>query len=283
MSRSRCACGRPGPLFGGSCIGCVRTATTARGGRAPSKARFGSIRRPEVPDTFTQSYIETALWSSSDNKDDSGGDPLDQNYSASDITVDTLNAMIADCMKFQADNAPMLRRAYEEGRGRGRAHYDAASAGHDFWLTRNGHGAGFWDGDLPKDVGEALTKASKKFGEFDLDVYRGKISSPYAPATKRGHAKGTPGKSELISRKKLAEMMYPWGGDSGTGLPVYAVASYYGGGNVYPDRNMVERAIAITEANIPKANRGEHGWTKKDAVDLGTIARGLRHYLKTDY
>jgi hypothetical protein len=43
-------------------------------------------------------------------------------------------------------------------------------AGHDFWLTRNGHGAGFWDGDLSEDVGNALTEAAKKFGECHLYV-----------------------------------------------------------------------------------------------------------------
>jgi hypothetical protein len=281
---ARCACGRSGPLFGGRCVPCVQH---PQGGRAAKRqARFGSIRRPEVPDAFTRQYIETALWSSNDNADDSGGDPLDKNYSPSDITVDTLHTMIEDCEKFQTENAPMLLRAYAEGRGRDRAHYDATSAGHDFWLTRNGHGAGFWDGDLPKDVGEALTKASRKFGEFDLDVYRGKIYSPNVSATKRGHTKGTPSKTEMISRTKLGEMMSPWGSDFSYGQgsgSIGAVGSYYSVGRVYPDRKFVERAIAEAEANIPKAMRGEHGWTKKDAADLGKIARGLRHYLKTDY
>lgn len=39
--------------------------------------------------------------------------------------------------------------------------------GHDFWLTRNGHGAGFWDGDWPEN-GEALTDISNSFGEVNL-------------------------------------------------------------------------------------------------------------------
>ena len=39
-------------------------------------------------------------------------------------------------------------------------------AGHDFWLTRNGHGAGFWDGDWPQ-YGELLTKAAEGYGEFN--------------------------------------------------------------------------------------------------------------------
>ena len=39
-----------------------------------------------------------------------------------------------------------------------------AQAGHDFWLTRNGHGAGFWDGDWPK-YGDMFTKIAESFGE----------------------------------------------------------------------------------------------------------------------
>ena len=38
------------------------------------------------------------------------------------------------------------------------------------WLTRNGHGAGFWDGDWPEPVASRLTKSAKRFGSFDLYV-----------------------------------------------------------------------------------------------------------------
>ena len=39
-------------------------------------------------------------------------------------------------------------------------------AGHDFWLTRNGHGAGFWDGDYPESEETILTDAARTFGEY---------------------------------------------------------------------------------------------------------------------
>jgi len=46
MSRLRCRCGRAGPLFGGRCLGCVRTAGSRkhagarrRGNAAPSRGR----------------------------------------------------------------------------------------------------------------------------------------------------------------------------------------------------------------------------------------------------
>lgn len=41
-------------------------------------------------------------------------------------------------------------------------------AGHDFWLTRNRHGSGFWDGDWPKRIGDELTRIAESFGEVDL-------------------------------------------------------------------------------------------------------------------
>jgi hypothetical protein len=40
-------------------------------------------------------------------------------------------------------------------------------AGHDFWLTRNGHGAGFWDRPeiYGAEIAQELTRASKACGE----------------------------------------------------------------------------------------------------------------------
>lgn len=118
-----------------------------------------SVRAPRM-DSFTQQYFETALWSSNDNSDDSGGEPLDTNYSISDIDPATRDRMIEDCADFQKDFGHLI----DEGGG------DYGQAGHDFWLTRNGHGAGFWDGDWPEPQAEGLTEASKDFGEYNLYV-----------------------------------------------------------------------------------------------------------------
>lgn len=38
-------------------------------------------------------------------------------------------------------------------------------AGNDFALTRNRHGAGYWDGDLPEELGARLTEAAHRAGE----------------------------------------------------------------------------------------------------------------------
>jgi hypothetical protein len=48
--------------------------------------------------------------------------------------------------------------------------------GHDFWLTRNGHGAGFWDRQLG-ELGQQLTDASKAYS--GLDLYLGDDSLVY--------------------------------------------------------------------------------------------------------
>lgn len=109
---------------------------------------------PEL-DTFTRSYITAALWSSTD-KD---GDPLDGLYSADDIAPDTLATMVEDCRDFQASFGDRIAGREEQ-------------AGHDFWLTRNRHGAGFWDrGELYADGdGKFLTEMSHPYGEVNLYV-----------------------------------------------------------------------------------------------------------------
>ena len=118
-------------------------------------------------DDFTQAYIEAALWSSHDESDESGGEPFDANYSAEDIAPDTLQEMIQDCAKFQADNAEHIQ---DENLLRQSKFSADGAAGHDFWLTRNGHGAGFWDVDWEEPAATALDAASEAFGEYDLEL-----------------------------------------------------------------------------------------------------------------
>lgn len=106
---------------------------------------------------FTEAYIECALWSSNDESRDNGGDPLDANYTAADIAPETLAKMEAACRAFQKQCAVDLRRLSEE------------KAGHDFWLTRNGHGTGFWDRGYG-ELGDRLTEAAQAYGTVDLYI-----------------------------------------------------------------------------------------------------------------
>lgn len=120
-------------------------------------------------DEFTQAYIECALWSSTDDSDESGGEPLDANYGPEDLSLESLRAAVDECAAFQKECSADLELAYAV-----RPTYDAANAGHDFWLTRNGHGAGFWDRGLGA-IGERLSKAAKAYGGVDLVVSEGVI------------------------------------------------------------------------------------------------------------
>jgi hypothetical protein len=137
-------------------------------------------------DDFTLAYIKVALWSSTDNADDSGGEPLDDNYTPDDIHPDTLRAMADDCRQFRdLEWTWNMPKAPEGMTGRKakvsdilaaipdhlrRGHWSAdARNGHDFWLTRNHHGAGFWDRGYGK-LGEILTDAAHSFGTYDLYI-----------------------------------------------------------------------------------------------------------------
>lgn len=117
-------------------------------------------------DLFTKAYVEAALWSST--LDD--GTPMDKDYDQFSLADSTLEQMAEDCQRFQE-----LCRAElaEDNRTADRASYGCTveeSAGHDFWLTRNGHGAGFWDGDWTEPAAGRLTEVSKDFGGCDLYV-----------------------------------------------------------------------------------------------------------------
>lgn len=102
---------------------------------------------------FERAYLRTALWSS----DDEAGVSLDRAYSDRDYHPETLAQMLADCQQFQ-DLAGELILC------------DLKMAGTDFWLTRNRHGSGFWDGDWQEDVGRKLTELAHSFGERHLYV-----------------------------------------------------------------------------------------------------------------
>jgi hypothetical protein len=105
-------------------------------------------------------------------------------------------------------------------------------------------------------------------------------------ALKRRYGRAHVAGIRFISRRKLGEKMSPWGGDfaygRGTGA-VGAVSSFYFSDKVYPDKGIVEEALAEANKLEPQARAGLNGWTKNDATQLRNIVGGLRYYLKNDY
>lgn len=129
------------------------------------------MARDNLLECFTAHYITTALWSSVGDCDGTVGNDHD----ADDLAPETLAAMQSECAAFwnaQSDRiltcgAPQARDFDDTASESERI---AAMAGHDFWLTRNGHGAGFWDGDWPEPAATILDDASKAAGSRDLYV-----------------------------------------------------------------------------------------------------------------
>lgn len=68
------------------------------------------------------------------------GDDLPEGVGYADLHPGSLAAIRADCEAWQAENADLLAFACGPMSG-----YDEVQAGRDYWFTRNGHGAGFWD------------------------------------------------------------------------------------------------------------------------------------------
>ena len=108
---------------------------------------------------FINAYIEAALWSGTDlssgDENSSYEDTFeDEGYTPDDISPELMSHIKDNCYSFFNMMKQQIGTNYEQ-------------AGHDFWLTRNGHGAGFWD--RPEVYGEKeaklLTATSKDFGE----------------------------------------------------------------------------------------------------------------------
>jgi hypothetical protein len=137
----------------------------------PTVLRFEDMGKME------KQYVVTAIWSTNDESTPEGGEPFDQNYTPADIDLESLAEMNADCQKFKAavleDGEFCSQAAIKIAAGGSTVEQwlDTASVGHDFWLTKCGHGCGFWDGDyewIYDGAGDQLTKIAKKFGESNL-------------------------------------------------------------------------------------------------------------------
>ena len=107
---------------------------------------------------FIQGYVECALWSSSDDS----GEPFDANYGTADLILSA--DALAECADFIDANRADLE-AYCEALGPFEGTPAWARAGHDFWLTRNRHGAGFWDRGLGARHPPSITRAALAYGE----------------------------------------------------------------------------------------------------------------------
>lgn len=120
----------------------------------------------QIINQILQGYVECALWLETDDNDR----PLNENYSKGDLPRETKNRMRADCAQFYELNMDLCDLWF--------ARRTPEYTGHDFWLSRNGHGSGFWDrfmvsaGDSEEweALGRRLQAAAERFGEAHLYI-----------------------------------------------------------------------------------------------------------------
>lgn len=119
-------------------------------------------------DRFTGWYIKAALWSTSGDVES-----LDETHDENGLSTEAREKAERDCFDFletHGDNILAAHDAVRYGRWNRLSPDTFGDAGYDFWMTRNGHGVGFWDGDWPDES-----------NPDDMDVYCNRVGEvdPY--------------------------------------------------------------------------------------------------------
>jgi hypothetical protein len=113
-------------------------------------------------------YVAAALWTSHhyESEQDDNPVPMDSVKDADDIADEARAEMRADVEAF-------LQGAHPDALAYWSAQLGDAQIGHDFWLTRNRHGAGFWDrfgAGEGAEYGRMLTDDAHAYGDSELYV-----------------------------------------------------------------------------------------------------------------
>lgn len=113
----------------------------------------------EFHDKFVRGFVLAGAWVDAWDHSDpadapwNGGNGPERLENADPDTIDdhSFKRVVAEC------------KAFVESEWTDLAGLSPDQAGHDFWLTRNGHGAGYYDRGLGT-VGDRLTAAAKVYG-----------------------------------------------------------------------------------------------------------------------
>lgn len=120
---------------------------------------------------FAKGYVEAMFFTNGDTGDER--EDLLNDLGVERLTRVAVANIARDCDQFQRDQRNVLAAAYAE------SDYSPEEAGRDLWLTRQGHGAGFWDREqLPHDIRTYLTAGAAYMGEVAPSVNRGWIYHP---------------------------------------------------------------------------------------------------------
>jgi hypothetical protein len=121
----------------------------------------------QIIENFVQSYLATAQWVTVDG-------------TTRGFTKAAKKIAESDCLKF----IELVKLNFYENEVEKILTYQGSDvsclAGHDFFLTRNGHGAGFWDKDIYDELApngcNRLTQIAKMCGSADVYQNRGYLS-----------------------------------------------------------------------------------------------------------
>lgn len=123
-----------------------------------------------------EQLIETLFWSETDNADETGGEPLDANYDITDVDEASLAGLHKHFQSFVKEAEKELTERFGDKWSSIDDFYTGSASGgfyteHDFILTANRHGCGFWEkGDWQDGVGDILTRLAQKYGEINTVV-----------------------------------------------------------------------------------------------------------------
>jgi hypothetical protein len=123
------------------------------------------------PIVFFRQYVETLLWCGVLTYGPDGLTPdHDLDLDVDDVPPSILAQLREDCDAFWSEFGERIEAIATE-HDRNFPDWLASQAGHDFYLTRNRHGAGFWDGDWPAPLSHHLTVGSHAYGPESLHTW----------------------------------------------------------------------------------------------------------------
>lgn len=115
--------------------------------------------------TALRQYIASALWTGLcyESEEDDNPDPLDRWVDIDDVDAVISERLLGDLEDFSRLVEESCPEAFDK--------VDEEQMAHDFHLTRNHHGAGFWDRGLG-ELGDRLTDLAQSFGPLELEGHR---------------------------------------------------------------------------------------------------------------
>lgn len=119
---------------------------------------------------FYAGYVRSALWSTVDDSHPDYdpvtgcGPTLAERFTAADLDPEPGALLREQVLTWADEHAALLADYVAQVGGDCDGLSASECAGHDLWLTSNGHGTGFWDRGLG-ELGDALADAARAFGE----------------------------------------------------------------------------------------------------------------------